>query len=144
MVLGNSKVSDGKHTSVHLKPHNRWHSCCSLNLMFPGQKNKAKSAFHIGPRDLCGLGNKIKPRPASVAPKPRFSPKPPGEGPYWPHSDPHPSTCLPNPLRSLLASLLLTPLPHVSSSPETHFQKISSESLVAGDITRRDEDKSSS
>lgn len=40
-----TQVSDWKHTLVHLKPHNRWHSCCSLNLMFPGQKNLGQTCF---------------------------------------------------------------------------------------------------
>ena len=38
MVLRNAKISDREQTSVPLKPHNRWHSFCALNLLFSGQK----------------------------------------------------------------------------------------------------------
>lgn len=44
-ALENSKVSDRKHTSMHLKPHNRWQSCCSSR-----PHTQAKPACHTKPQ----------------------------------------------------------------------------------------------
>lgn len=100
---------EGVPPSVHLQPQEAV-LCCSLNLLLPGQKNKAKPAFHTGPRDPCGLGNRMKLSSATEAPKHQV------KG-LIPSSIPH----LPRPTRLGIPSPAAPPPPQ--QQPPRHFQK---------------------
>lgn len=88
----------------------------------PRVKNKARPAFHICPRDVCGLGKKMKLSPAAVAPESKVSHNQPGEGPQWPHLTLILSLPGPKLPSQGAPHSSPTPLPHpLSRSPSTEW-----------------------